>query len=364
MALSCASECEGVLDPRLPLGPTMGKIASEPQPMNRSVLLSCSVAIAVSTSAQDILLVNDNDYITYNTDTIISDLTAAGLSFDVWSIPDSGGAYPTNAFMDAYDHVIWYASTEGVGLGYWDSGAQAELIDRVFTGKPLWVIGQDLLYAQYGGAPVTFTNGDFAYDFMGLLSYDVQSYADDGALGCSAVYADAGVQGAFADSLAWIFPTNWYMDGVSMAPMSTPIYAMGPGSYALDGAVSMFHYAPSGYSVMNTFFDPALISTFEARVAFLAQTIQYLDGGMGIVARDGTTPLRIGNNPTTDRITVAADMPFERIRAFDPQGRVVVDLATGATTAYLLDLSSVPAGTYTVRTSGLHGVRTGRAIKL
>lgn len=332
--------------------------------MNRPLLLSFSVAVAVAASAQDILLVNDNDYITYNTDTIISDLTAAGLSFDVWSIPDSGGAYPTNSFMDAYDHVIWYASTDGVGLGFWDSGAQSELIDRVFTGKHLWVIGQDLLYAQYGSAPVTFTNGDFAYDFMGLTSYDVQSYADDGALGCSAVYADPGVQSAFADSLAWIFPTNWYMDGVSMAPMSTPIYAMGPGSYALDGSVSMFHFAPSGFSIMNTFFDPALIGTFEARVAFLAQTIQYMDGGMGIAALSDVAALQISNNPTTDVITLATDMPFERVQAFDAQGRVVVDMPAVPATLFTLDLSALQAGTYTVRTSGVHGVRTGRAIKL
>lgn len=332
--------------------------------MNRPLLVSCSVAVALAASAQDILLVNDNDYITYNTDTIVSDLTAAGLSFDVWSIPDSGGAYPTNLFMDAYDHVIWYASTDGVGLGFWDSGAQSELIDRVFTGKHLWVIGQDLLYAQYGGAPVTFTNGDFAYDFMGLTAYDVQSYADDGALGCSAVYADAGVQGAFADSLAWIFPTNWYMDGVTMAPMSTPIYAMGPGTYALDGAVSMFHFAPTGFSVMNTFFDPALISTFESRVAFLVQTIQYMDGGMGIVANTSVAPLRIGNSTTTDFISISADMPFERVQVIDAQGRPVLDIATAQAMPFVLDLSPLKAGTYTVRTSGVHGVRTGRAIKL
>ncbi|QQR86582.1 MAG: T9SS type A sorting domain-containing protein [Flavobacteriales bacterium] len=332
--------------------------------MNRPLLLSCSVAVAVASSAQDILLVNDNDYITYNTDTIISDLTAAGLSFDVWSIPDSGGAYPTNAFMDAYDHVIWYASTDGVGLGFWDSGAQSELIDRVFTGKHLWVIGQDLLYAQYGSAPVTFVNGDFAYDFMGLTSYDVQSYADDGALGCTAVYVDAGVQGAFDDSLAWIFTTNWYMDGVSMAPMSTPIYAMGPGSYALDGAVSMFHFAPSGFSIMSTFFDPALINTFEARVAFLSQTIQYMDEGMGIAAHSDIAPLQIGNNPTTDIITIRTDIPFERVQALDAQGRIVMDLGTAQAMPFEVDLSSLQAGTYTVRTLGIHGVRTGRAIKL
>lgn len=307
---------------------------------------------------------NDNDYITYNTDTIINDLTAAGLSFDVWSIPDSGGAYPTTAFMDTYDHVIWYASTDGVGLGFWDSGAQAELIDRLFTGKHLWVIGQDLLYAQYGSAPVTFVNGDFAYDFLGVISYDVQSYADDGALGCSAVYADAGVQGAFADSLAWIFPTNWYMDGVSMAPMSAPIYAMGPTSYALDGAVSMFHFAPSGFSIMNTFFDPALIGTFEDRVAFLSQTIQYMDGGMSVEALPGVVPLQIAGTPTDDLVTITSDVPFQRVQALDAQGRIVLDLATTAAFQFTLDLSSLHAGAYSVRSIGAKGMRTGRTIKL
>ena len=40
------------------------------------------------------LLVNDNDNITYNTDTLLNDLLAAGLNVTGVGIPDSGGMLP------------------------------------------------------------------------------------------------------------------------------------------------------------------------------------------------------------------------------------------------------------------------------
>ena len=87
--------------------------------MKRTLLLGLlAFGTLFTTQAQNVLLVNDNDNITYNTDTLLNDLLAAGLNVTVWSIPDSGGMLPDLAAMTGYDQVIWYASTDGVDLGF------------------------------------------------------------------------------------------------------------------------------------------------------------------------------------------------------------------------------------------------------
>ena len=320
--------------------------------MKRTLLLGLLAFGTLFTSqAQNVLLVNDNDNITYNTDTLLNDLLAAGLNVTVWSIPDSGGMLPDLAAMTGYDQVIWYASTDGVDLGFWDLGVQADLLDLVLNGNTLWVVGQDLLYALYGGAPASFSSGDFVFSVMGLTSYDVQSFSDDGGLGCPAVYADAGVAGQFADSLTWIFATNWYMDGVSHVPSATPIYAMGPASYALDGAVSMLHHNGLGGQVMTILFDPALIGSFEARVTFLQETFGYMDTSVGIRPNpDATSELRVLGNPTTDRCVLVSATPLQRVQVLDASGRLVRDLGVNGSVNVTLDLEEILPGVYTVRT--------------
>ena len=76
--------------------------------MKRTLLLGLLAFGTLFTSqAQNVLLVNDNDNITYNTDTLLNDLLAAGLNVTVWSIPDSGGMLPDLTAMTGYDQVIW-----------------------------------------------------------------------------------------------------------------------------------------------------------------------------------------------------------------------------------------------------------------
>lgn len=225
--------------------------------------------------AAQVLFVNDNDNITYNTDTILSDLVATGVAFDTYDIP-AMGAPPDAAVLDNYTTVIWYCSGDGAGLGFWDPTAQAALIDLVLAGNTLWLIGTDALYAQYGGAPVTFTSGDFALDALGIASYDVQSYGDDGGLGCPQMDVTPGAAGQFASTLLWSFSTIWWADGCTPVLDAEAIYAMGPSSYALFGAQSMIHFHPQGTNVMSTLFDPALIDTFSDRVLFLQQTLARL----------------------------------------------------------------------------------------
>ena len=111
---------------------------------------------------------------------------------------------------------------------------------------------------------------------MGLTSYDVQSYIDDGSLGCPEVDRTSTASALFPANVHWVFATDWYIDGCTADAGTRQIYAMGPSSYVLNGKKCMFHNLQPGLSIMSTFFDPALIDTFTDRVTFMQQGITYL----------------------------------------------------------------------------------------
>lgn len=261
---------------------------------------------------QQILFVNDNDNITYNTDTIVNDLDHTTYSgFHYWSIPDSAGATPSAVFMNTFDLVIWYSSTDGVGLKIWDASStsgNSELESYASGGKHLWIIGQDMLYQKYTTGSV-FTTGEFAKDYMGLTSYDVQSYTDDASMGCPQMERSTTASSLFPALLKWQFSTLWYADGCTPMATTKDIYKMGPSTYALSGRKSMFHNEAGGVSVMSTLFDPALIDTFVNRVDFLQKSITYI---LGTSATNNTflnkEAITIFPNPVNDDYHLVVDV--------------------------------------------------------
>ena len=258
-------------------------------------------------NGQKILLVNDNDNIIYNTDTFKSDLSNTIYNnYHYWSIPDSAIA-PTAAFMDTFDLVIWYASTDGVGLQIWNGTLTAgnpDVVAYANTGKPLWIIGLDILYQKYAEG-TTFSSGEFPKDIMGLTSYDVQSYIDDGSTGCPQVDRISTASSLFPDSLKWEYSTLWYVDGCTPDATTLSLYEMGPASYTLNGRKCMFHNKQAGISVMSTFFDPALIDSFTTKSNFLQNGITYLLGGSTAVKNVASrNPGRLYPNPDTSTVTL------------------------------------------------------------
>lgn len=92
----------------------------------KKLIFSLFICLLINaSSAQKILFVNDNDDIVANSDTIINSLGRSKYkTFDHYNIADSAGIIPSAALMIKYDVVIWYSSTDGVGLRFWkDSSA-------------------------------------------------------------------------------------------------------------------------------------------------------------------------------------------------------------------------------------------------
>lgn len=323
----------------------------------RSLVLGLLLsALGMQLRAQ-VLFVNDNDNITYNTDTILNDLSAAGTVYDVFDIP-LAGSNPSFADLEPNELVIWYASTDGVGLGFWDESVQAALALYVEGGGKLWIIGQDLLYAAYI-APYAFSEGEFPYDQMGLSSYDVQSYADDGGLGVPMMEVDPAMADEFPAELVWQFSTLWYADGCSLREGARSIYTMGPGDYALAGGISMMDFQPAGSRVMSTLFDPALIDSFDNRVEFLQRCIDsFTPSGVSIAEGAAMAPaLSFSSNPAAYRVEVSFP---GNVRAFEVRsvdGALIQRTSVNRDRA-VLDTENWAAGVYLVSAIDAQGGRS------
>ncbi|MEO8066544.1 MAG: hypothetical protein ABI599_02510 [Flavobacteriales bacterium] len=315
-----------------------------------------TAALPSNGASAQVLFVNDNDNITYNTDTILNDLVATGLAFDTYDIPDMG-APPDGSVLGNYATVIWYCSGDGADLGLWDPTAQAALVDLVLAGKTLWLIGTDALYAQYGSAPVTFTSGDFALDALGIASYDVQSYGDDGGLGCPQMDVAPGVAGQFAATLLWSFSTFWWADGCTPTLDAEAVYIMGPSSYALFGAQSMIHFHPSGTNVMSTFFDPTLIDTYANRVLFLDQTIAYLGIGTGIAPIADQRPVLVVMPAVNGGLAVTSREPLRDVDVRSASGQCL-HYEGGMDRRHVeLDLYDLASGVFIISATTTRGSR-------
>jgi hypothetical protein len=314
--------------------------------MHRSLsfAFAAMLLVSITTTQAQVLFVDDNDNITENSTTMQAALDAAGIFHVVHNVALEGGT-PSLGTMLGSELVIWYCSGDGVGLGLWD--AVEDLQDVAMAGVPIWFIGTDLLYASYGSAPVTFTTADLPYTVMGVGSYDVQSYGDDGGEGCPQIDAGPAVAANFTGGLTWIFPTLWWVDGVTPAPGNVEVlYQMGPAGYTFGGVPCMVRKLDEGMDVTSSFFDPALLATAEMRTQFINETIQYL--GLNTAVRSVSQPAGLRVSAWgDDRWHVAAPQPVTRVWVMAADGRTVLQLNDGSADA-VIDLRGQGGGSYVV----------------
>lgn len=318
--------------------------------MNRLLLLLFSfLSISSHMQSQNILVINDNDNITSNTDTLLSALNNTIYSaYDIWSIPDSGGVVPSVSVMNNYDAIIWYCSTDGIDLALWGgtTSGHPNLVAFIQTGKPVWLIGLDILYDHYPTYSV-FGAGEFAFDYMGIEAYNYQSYVDDGNLGVPLLEKMNASPLYFLNNIEWIFSTLWYVDGCNASAGTFELYKMGPASYPLQGEVCMFHKKTSSQSVMSTFFDPALINTSSNRSSFLESGITYLlNSNVGIIDNN-IHETSIWPNPAFEQLTIqSGENKIQEISIFNLSGKIIRSNKVNNLRKYIFPLSDVPKGIY------------------
>ena len=145
--------------------------------------------------------------------------------------------FPDAATLADYNAVIWYTGNDGVDLFLWDTTNTSDykfnndLIQYIDAGGLVWLQGLDYMYDLFSSVPVSFTTGQFIYDYMGIEEYYAQSYADDGGLGVPQmdIVEDNGIFSL--TPVLWTYSTMWYVDAFTLAEDARGSYMMGPDSY-------------------------------------------------------------------------------------------------------------------------------------
>lgn len=306
--------------------------------MQKLLYLLLFMAVASPSYAQfRVLFVDDSGDTFGNTEYLASALDSLGYEsvyIDAYGSAES----PTAEQMSEFDLVIWHTSSWGLGLQLWD-GADSDNIELlIYLSQPdanLWLIGHDFFFDRYGAAPVTFQSGDFAYDFLGISKYDVQSYADDGGLGVPVVNPASAQPITGLTDVNWQFTTLWYADGFELRPEATPVYLFGDNAYPLSGKPTGVFYHPEGGGRVLTYgFDLSLANNFNLIRSNVDSVLTWWQGVLS--ATDSpvldVTSVKTAPNTFSDRLDIRVT-PLQTapvsIRIYRADGQLVAEVANG-----------------------------------
>lgn len=227
------------------------------------LLFCCTICLSTfSLQAQmSILFIDDSDDTFGNAEALYAAILDVGYQADYF---DAGlvGVGPLATDMGEYDLVVWHTSTDGGELYLWNQldEENTELKTYLDTGGKLWLVGHDFLFDRYV-SPYIFTAGEFVYDYLGINSYDGQSFVDDGGLGVEVInpVEDAPISGI--EDFVSMFTTYYYGDVVSVREDAESVYVMGGATYPLAGETAAVYHNNENFQVLTYLFDLSLGAT-------------------------------------------------------------------------------------------------------
>ncbi|MCC6460608.1 MAG: hypothetical protein IT260_09080, partial [Saprospiraceae bacterium] len=236
-----------------------------------------------------------------------------------------------------------------------------------------WLIGNDFLYDRYGATPYNFEETDFAYQYLGIASYDLQSYGDDGNVGLPVAQPDAATAIGNLDDLYWKFGTIWWADGVTPLPGAETVYHMGDSTYLFDGVPCAVLNKNNGMTVLTYFFDLSFASSFESMRDNVEAVIDYVQVTTGVNEHPNRDwALQVRPNPFRSQLQFqwqeAQPTTLQHIRLLDMQGKTVATvqanagLGTGDTFRWNLPVD-LPAGLYHWQALSTEGMLSGKVLR-
>jgi len=328
------------------------------------------------TGQQKVLFVDDSGDQFSNSQYLASALDSLGVEYYYY---DANGLNqsPLAEEMLEFDLVIWHTSTWGVGLHLWNTDKTVNTEVQNYLRNPnarFWLIGNDFLYDRYGAAPVTFQEGDFAYDYLGLAAYKAQSYVDDNGIGLESAVPDE-TSPIDLNDLGWSVGNLWYADALALRDEGQPVYRMkGQPGYALNDEITGYAYHEQGKAHVLVYgFDLSLASGFEMMKNNIDQVLRYFRGLADTKKiRELNANVTVFPNPTTGMLNIKYSSQM-------PQSDLKIELVTLTGDRYLLDQFSVigndlviqvdlseliPPGIYLLQISVKDAVKTLKVILL
>ncbi|MEZ4888263.1 MAG: T9SS type A sorting domain-containing protein [Chitinophagales bacterium] len=308
-----------------------------------------------------VLFVDDSGDAFGNAELFHSALEAVGFPATYYNAVDSASG-PTDLYMKDFDLVVWTTSTDDNGLLFWNGLEEDNASIKAYLngGGKLWVTGLDFLFDRYGEAPDTFAAGDFVYDYLGIASYDVQSYGDDGNLGVPILNPSENSVIAGLTDLTFMFSTVWWVDGVTLVENASAVYEMGDANYIFADRICGSYYDSGVFQTLTYFFDMSLVADFDMLKANVLPVMSHFNdlvsGIEDVVGFDVEATLF--PNPSLGQINLQLELekPADvSVSILDLQGRNVGEIFTkdtlgeGIHTIEYSSTNELPNGYYSLR---------------
>lgn len=233
-----------------------------------SVIFGIFFSLAQISGQSNVLFVDDSADNFGNSRYFASALDSLETEYFYYDTGESG--LPGLDFLLGFDLVIWHTSTWGLDLFMWQSlDTENHLLKRYLDNPKanLWLVGNDFMFDQYGVAPVTFAEGSFPYDYLGITSYAAQSNANDGGLGVPFLVPASENPVEDLTKINWTFSTLFWADVFELREEALPIYVFGGENYPLKDGITGYYFPRNNGSNVVTFgFDLALCSNHDTIV--------------------------------------------------------------------------------------------------
>lgn len=338
-----------------------------------SLILWVSLLLNFSLSAQiKILYVDDSDDVFLNAETIYDAIIDVGYDAHYFNALDSADQL-TYEYLANYDLVIWQTSNDGTKLSLWnqDDTENNEIKTYLENGGNLWIGGLDFLFDKYGTPPQAFERGSFVYDFMGVQSYDCQSYGNDGGKGVPLVVPEDTSVIKNLVPLKWNFPTLWWVDGITPRQEAHVIYRMKGDNYVFDQKICGVLYSGDNYNVFSSFFDLGVAFDFELMKMSVLPVLDFFDSKIVNTSYDQNIQhdVILYPNPVTHHII---NIEFDKLpvtnqkvefKLFDIYGHLISTsdevLYEGASrNSYQLHLPNTSSGLFYIQINADHKIIT------
>jgi hypothetical protein len=330
--------------------------------MKKFYLLAVAILLSVSIlNAQKVIVVDDDN----NGDefeVIVTALVNGGYIVDSINLENADTL--TYADLQNYDMVLWTTGDDRVALNLWDTTSGNvqfnPALQQYYDNKDgaIWLDGlcfvKPLVVPTDGSStdndtvasllPVNFSSGNFVHDVLGITSwvYESKSMGDDGV-----PQFDKTTENTITNlnPIKWQYSTLWRADAWEIMPEATPLYVMGPASYAGAGHTSFYKYVNNGVTL---YVSSVRLGRVGDGSAFSQTNLDYLvasivnDAPAAVNAIEQNN-IKIYPVPADDYINING-VDNAKVIISDIAGRTVVsqNISNNAT----INISNLQAGVY------------------
>lgn len=345
--------------------------------MKKNILtLFVSIFFACSINAQSlkILFVDDTPDNFGNAEKLRAFVDSVGYKSTLYDAVTVGITPPYDT-LKKYRLVIWHTASQGAGLKFWNDADQdnEEIKKYLDNGGNLWVIGNDFLYDRYSTPPRTFTTGNFPYEYLGISSYDAQSYGDDGSLGVPMASPVVNAPFPTLDTLNWNFATLWWADAVTVRTGAKTVYKMdGDAAYPLKNKTTAVFYNSGKFRTLSFFFDLVLAKDEKIKTTMkkVLDYFQLLSGTAEV--NDAIIAAKTTPNPFKSSTAInfeVSESNISHVSICDIQGNEIdvllkqQNLPVGKHSIEWYPSASLPAGVYFCKIQVGNNISTLKIVK-